>query len=593
MLNRTSKLTALMVAAASAVSMATPVFAAERLGSKDGNIDMARAFEGGYVYDGYRTDDDDSALYFNNGSKDSNADADEDYDDYELNRYGKKYATVKDGNDTYLLDLSTGKVDSSESLSDKKESVESKLKSKINKLERYSGFKGNSFLDGTENEIKQILSGEFGEVWYRYTAKGDSEVAKRTTEGQVYYGFVSESGNYIDVSQTANLYVYDTTSSKTVKVSEYGKKYGTNNILVKLKDITAIAQDDDYIYTITKVNVEENAVNLGDQLFLQKISKAQGEKKDGAYLPKSVTSYQIDDGSIYNDSDVKNAYNVLTDKISDGYNVKNIEVKNSTVYVTAVKSDSVKMFNLKLKKDKIKATDGNNNKTDTYVVTQDDNTSQDVVTPSNKNAKGENWSIDIDGNTWVLDKGKIYKYDGSEFKLMYTCDRAIDQLDVYDEKNLIAWDSDGEIYTTVSEGKKQTAEDAGVKEDENKNEDEVVKAGWDKNTDGTWSYYNNGTKATGWLNLNGTWYYLDANGIMKTGWLNLNGTWYYLQSSGAMKTGWLNLNGTWYYLQSSGAMKTGWLNDNGTWYYLNASGSMATNTTVGGYRLGSNGAWIR
>ncbi|POO88629.1 hypothetical protein C1H57_25050, partial [Clostridium sp. 2-1] len=37
----------------------------------------------------------------------------------------------------------------------------------------------------------------------------------------------------------------------------------------------------------------------------------------------------------------------------------------------------------------------------------------------------------------------------------------------------------------------------------------------------------------------------------------------------------------------------GWLNDNGTWYYLNSSGAMLYNTTVDGYVLGSNGAWIR
>ena len=60
-----------------------------------------------------------------------------------------------------------------------------------------------------------------------------------------------------------------------------------------------------------------------------------------------------------------------------------------------------------------------------------------------------------------------------------------------------------------------------------------------------------------------------------------------------MKTGWLNDNGTWYYLQSNGAMKTGWLNDNGTCYYLQSNGAMAKNTTIDGYRLGSNGAWIR
>ena len=87
---------------------------------------------------------------------------------------------------------------------------------------------------------------------------------------------------------------------------------------------------------------------------------------------------------------------------------------------------------------------------------------------------------------------------------------------------------------------------------------------------------------------------MDANGVMMSnGWINDNGTWYYLTSTGAMKTGWLNDRGTWYYLQANGAMKTGWLNDNGTWYYLNASGAMLSNTTVGGYVLGANGAWIK
>ena len=60
-----------------------------------------------------------------------------------------------------------------------------------------------------------------------------------------------------------------------------------------------------------------------------------------------------------------------------------------------------------------------------------------------------------------------------------------------------------------------------------------------------------------------------------------------------MQTGWINVNGTWYYTNASGAMQTGWINDNGTWYYCNASGAMLANTTVDGYVLGANGAWVR
>ena len=134
-------------------------------------------------------------------------------------------------------------------------------------------------------------------------------------------------------------------------------------------------------------------------------------------------------------------------------------------------------------------------------------------------------------------------------------------------------------------------------DEEDKEEETTTSTGWVQNADGTWNYLNaEGNKVTGWLQspASGLWYYMDANGVMMSnGWINDNGTWYYLTSTGAMKTGWLNDRGTWYYLQANGAMKTGWLNDNGTWYYLNASGAMLSNTTVGGYVLGANGAWIK
>lgn len=136
--------------------------------------------------------------------------------------------------------------------------------------------------------------------------------------------------------------------------------------------------------------------------------------------------------------------------------------------------------------------------------------------------------------------------------------------------------------------------------------------GWENNN-GHWYYYINGNKTSGWQNDRGTWYYLNSDGTMKTGWLYNNGSWYYLdETSGAMQsgwkwigdnwyymnpdgsmaTGWKNVNDVWYYLNNDGSMKTGWFNDNGTWYYLNSDGSMVHDTSVDGYKLNSNGAWI-
>ncbi len=44
---------------------------------------------------------------------------------------------------------------------------------------------------------------------------------------------------------------------------------------------------------------------------------------------------------------------------------------------------------------------------------------------------------------------------------------------------------------------------------------------------------------------------------MCTGWLQLQGKWYYLQPDGRMATGWIHLGTDWYYLDTNGVMLTG------------------------------------
>ena len=289
----------------------------------------------------------------------------------------------------------------------------------------------------------------------------------------------------------------------------------------------------------------------------------------------------------------------------------NLEVKviDGAIYTIEHNDDEVTVTKLTLKRNEkveTKYTVGEEQKTknlDYSLVKKADDVDTDA----------HDYSIDVDGNVWAIYKGEISRsVKGGDFEVVYTCDRSLDKLDVYNEKSLVAWEEDGEVYTTVQEGKEASKDEA----EDIVGGDTTVKTGWDKNADGTWVLYDaagkkltgwqlvNGTwyymdkttgiMQTGWLNDNGTWYYLQANGAMKTGWLNDRGTWYYLQANGAMKTGWLNDNGTWYYLQSNGAMKTGWFQDtDGRWYFLQSNGAMATNTVVDGYRLGANGAWIR
>ncbi|OPJ59550.1 N-acetylmuramoyl-L-alanine amidase family protein [Clostridium chromiireducens] len=88
-------------------------------------------------------------------------------------------------------------------------------------------------------------------------------------------------------------------------------------------------------------------------------------------------------------------------------------------------------------------------------------------------------------------------------------------------------------------------------------------------------------------------YYLQSDGTMATGWLAKDSHWYYFDSTGAMQTGWEEINSNWYYFDLSGIMQTGWIKDSsGKYYHLKEDGSMAKNTTINGYKLGLDGAWI-
>lgn len=42
---------------------------------------------------------------------------------------------------------------------------------------------------------------------------------------------------------------------------------------------------------------------------------------------------------------------------------------------------------------------------------------------------------------------------------------------------------------------------------------------------------------TGWQQVKGKWYYLEANGVMRTGWLSDGGHHYFMDDQGAMCTG--------------------------------------------------------
>ena len=576
MLKRANKVAALLVAASSILSL-VPAMAADtttqKLNTTDGTIESAVAFsDGKYVYQGYKSDDDDNSIYYNDGSKDKELD---DIQDADIQgAYANKYAFAEDGSDQYLVDLTNGSVTDDTTPDDDLDTAETKLRTNLKKTDRYGQIDANAV------SLARIEKGpKFGDTWYSYTATPISTAdGKDYTLNNQLFGFTNQTGKYIDISTTANIYAYSATKGKVVKIEDFTNDYTDVDSDTKLSATLAAApqvltQDKDNFYVKVSVNVYDAAATtqvgtttsaaavFGDasanvlttHTYIQKISKAQGDQKDDAYLPKTVTSYEVTKG-ILDSGDADDAYDAIN--AADDFSVVNgqlLAIVNS--------GDNVKVTSIDLKKDKVNFEGSNkptSSKVDVYLAEKND--SDDVDVDGDKS-----YDIDVDGNVWVVADGKIYEFKNNEMTKIYTCDSSLDSLSVYDANNLIAWEEDGDIYSTVS-GTSSTDPTTPV---------DPAKTGWDKLADGTWNFYDStGTKVV-------------------NQWVNDGGVWYYLKADGVMATGWVNDNGTWYFLKSSGAMATGWVNDNGTWYYLNSSGAMLANTVVDGYVLGASGAWIR
>ena len=121
----------------------------------------------------------------------------------------------------------------------------------------------------------------------------------------------------------------------------------------------------------------------------------------------------------------------------------------------------------------------------------------------------------------------------------------------------------------------------------------VVKDQWVQEEDG-WKYYASNKAVSGWKQVDGKWFFFNAEGVMQKWWVKDGNTWYYLNGNGEMQTGWLQDGGKWYYLENSGAMKASqWFTVGGKWYYVDGSGALAVNTTVGGYTVNGNGEWVK
>ena len=105
-----------------------------------------------------------------------------------------------------------------------------------------------------------------------------------------------------------------------------------------------------------------------------------------------------------------------------------------------------------------------------------------------------------------------------------------------------------------------------------------AKGWWLRYSDGTWPMADR-TGAYHWEKINGKWWAFDETGYVKTGWLRDEdyGGWFYMDPEHGMQTGWVLLNGVWYYFNPISDGKRGIM--------------YAGQRTPDGYYVEKNGVW--
>ena len=112
-----------------------------------------------------------------------------------------------------------------------------------------------------------------------------------------------------------------------------------------------------------------------------------------------------------------------------------------------------------------------------------------------------------------------------------------------------------------------------------------VSAAWEKNTDGTYSWYQNGKlKKNSWIS--GT-YYVNAKGIRSTGVTKIGKRYYYFGKSGAViRNSWIRAKGKLYYATKNGSLVVGSRRQiNGAWYAFGRTGEQLKGKRTFGGRI--------
>lgn len=574
MLKRITKVTGLLLAAASVVSM-VPAMAADvkKIEAQEGAVHSALAYytDAGTYYIDAELNGEDEAVYCVKGGKYTKLEKVEPGDkitDFidnlylEMN-YGEYYVDINTGERSY--DIVT------ENNYDQARTLKKKIKKDNN-----GRFKKSNYDD---NVVEPTIEFD-GCTWseYAYDLEHPQIFGNYTKEKSCIYG--DKDGNYFDGDYNlGKLGVVTTGCAVSIADKEVTLK-NTNITIKNTEDTYEINDTDGNEYELKALITNTDSRNkgtdyLGRTVYLSIWIKEKGAD-DSAYT--NITD-KVEFGSSKNHhpapisiSDDYGKYTKVTQKMSMETASDDVDgikyAKNSTIYFStdedgADKTSDMLMFysdvyawepdfsegELKARTINCKSNNGYN-----YIDISDiDEVDVDITSMSDL------WNpvtIGAAGLSCISD-GYVKKFVPSEKKFvnLYKVDGGMNRINVCWEYNLVVWNEDDEIYSIIDEPLPGIIYNATIAD---KTASATVNisttAGWVKATDSTWSYIKaDGTKAAGWLQYEHNWYYLNESGIMQTGWIN----------------------------------------DRGIWYYCNSSGAMLADATIDGYVLGTDGAWIK
>ncbi|MBC2569729.1 N-acetylmuramoyl-L-alanine amidase family protein, partial [Clostridium saccharobutylicum] len=243
MFKRSTKITSLLVVAASVASM-VPAYAADykRIESQDGKVYNAQAYKDGIaVIDGdVKNNDEEEIYYLKDGkyNKLSDLNSGDDFDGI----HNGKYLDIS-GEDNFV-DLSTGKVTDDNMVENDADDAAANLKKRIKADNdgRYS--KASAEKTKSDSDMQVIPGQKYGETWYQvqYTPKSTTDAGV-----DAYNVYTDANGKYIDADYNiGKVKVEAGGKSVTLKNTDTDDLINDDDTKATVKSPVVIGQDKDY-----------------------------------------------------------------------------------------------------------------------------------------------------------------------------------------------------------------------------------------------------------------------------------------------------------------------------------------------------------